>query len=307
MVASGMEQAEHRIDSTPNKNAASNVVLRAGRPEDAEPCGVICFEAFKTISDQHNFPRDFPTPEPAIGLLTHLLSRKDIYSVVAEIDGRIVGSNFLWETASIAGVGPITVDPSIQNSAVGRRLMQDVLRRTQDRKFAGVRLVQAAYHNRSLSLYTKLGFDTREPLSAMQGPAPGLEISGHHVRPATKEDLEECNKLCKRIHGFEREAELIDAMDQGMATVVERAGRITGYTNGIGFLGYAVGENSDDLKALIGAAKEFPGPGFLLPTRHGELMRWCLQNGLRVVMPMTLMSIGLYNEPRGAFLPSVIY
>jgi hypothetical protein len=28
---------------------------------------------------------------------------------------------------------------------------------------------------------------------------------------------------------------------------------------------------------------------------------------LRVVQPMTLMSVGLYNEPRGAFMPSVLY
>ena len=286
---------------------STKVLLRRGRPEDAEKCGDICFEAFKSISDQHNFPRDFPSPEPAIGLLSFLLSRHDVYSVVAEMDGRVVGSNFLWETASIAGVGPITVDPSVQNGAIGRSLMEDVLRRTEEQGFAGVRLVQAAYHNRSLSLYTKLGFDTREPLSAIQGQALGLEIPGHHVRPATKDDLNDCNKLCVRIHGFEREVELIDAINQGSATVVEREGRITGYTNGIGFLGYAVGENNDDLKALIGASKEFAGPGFLLPTRNSELMRWCLQHGLRVVMPMTLMSIGLYNEPRGAFLPSVIY
>ena len=295
---------QHQTQSVPD---STNVIFRRGRPEDAEKCGVICFEAFKSISDQHNFPRDFPSPEPAIGLLSFLLTRRDVYSVVAEIDDRVVGSNFLWETASIAGVGPITVDPSVQNGAIGRRLMEDVLQRAEEQAFAGVRLVQAAYHNRSLSLYTKLGFDTREPLSAMQGPALGLEIPGYHARAATTDDVDECNKLCVRIHGFEREVELIDAINQGSATVVEREGRITGFANGIGFLGYAVGENNDDLKALIGAAKEFAGPGFLLPTRNSELMRWCLKNGLRVVMPMTLMSIGLYNEPRGAFLPSVIY
>ena len=50
----------------------------------------------------------------------------------------------------------------------------------------------------------------------------------------------------------------------------------------------------------------FPGPGFLLPTRNSDVFRWCLANGLRVVQPMTLMSIGLYNEPRGAFMPSVL-
>ena len=306
MGVSVAEQSHSEINPMPGIQV-TDVALRTGRPDDAESAGTICFEAFKTISDQHNFPQDFESPEPAIGLLSFLLSRHDVYSVVAEIDGRIVGSNFLWETASIAGVGPITVDPSVQNGAIGRRLMEDVLRRTREQAFAGVRLVQAAYHNRSLSLYTKLGFDTREPLSAMQGPALGLDISGYRVREATKDDVDECSQLCVRIHGFEREVELVDAISQGTASVVERDGRITGYTNGIGFLGYAVGENNEDLKALIGAAKEFASPGFLLPTRNSELMRWCLQHGLRVVMPMTLMSIGLYNEPKGAFLPSVIY
>ena len=63
----------------------------------------------------------------------------------------------------------------------------------------------------------------------------------------------------------------------------------------------------EDLKALIGAAPNFPGPGFLIPTRNSDLLRWCLENGLRLVQPMTLMSLGLYNEPDGAFLPSVLY
>ena len=45
----------------------------------------------------------------------------------------------------------------------------------------------------------------------------------------------------------------------------------------------------------------------LLPTRNGELLRWSMQNGFRLVHQMTLMSIGLYNEPTGAYLPSVLY
>ena len=100
---------------------------------------------------------------------------------------------------------------------------------------------------------------------------------------------------------------MLDAIKKGTATVVERNGRITGYATIIGFFGHAVAETNDDLKALIGAAKEFAGPGFLLPTRNGELFRWCLTNGLRVTQPMTLMSKGEYKEPVGAFLPSILY
>jgi GNAT superfamily N-acetyltransferase len=69
----------------------------------------------------------------------------------------------------IAGIGPITVDPDAQNLGVGRKLMQVVMERSRERHPAGMRLVQAAFHNRSLSLYTTMGFDTREPLSCVRG------------------------------------------------------------------------------------------------------------------------------------------
>jgi hypothetical protein len=89
--------------------------------------------------------------------------------------------------------------------------------------------------------------------------------------------------------------------------VVERGGRITGYTTGIAFFGHTVGETTDDVKALIAAAKAFAGPGFLVPSRNAALLRWCLGQGLRVTQPLTLMTMGLYNEPVGAYLPSILY
>ena len=92
----------------------------------------------------------------------------------------------------------------------------------------------------------------------------------------------------------------------GTATVVENGGGVSGYASLVGFKGHAVGKSNSDLKTLIGAAPEFAGPGLLLPTRNGELFRWCLDEGLRVVMPMAYMSVGLYNEPQGAYLPSIL-
>lgn len=281
--------------------------FRPGIREDAQACGAVFYDAFKLIAEQHNFPVDFPQPETAVGLLTMLLSRDDIYSVVAEMERGIVGSNFLWEGDVIAGVGPITVAPSVQNGSLGRQLMERVMDRARAKYFAGVRLVQTAYHNRSLSLYSKLGFDAREPLSVMQGPALCLQLPGYVVRPTSAGDLDTCNQLCFHVHGHDRGRELFDATKQGNALVVEHGGSVTGYATQIGFFGHAVGRTNEELKALIGAAPAFQGPGFLLPTRNGELFRWCLEHGLRVSYPMTLMSYGLYQEPSGAFLPSILY
>jgi GNAT superfamily N-acetyltransferase len=284
-----------------------NISLRHGRPEDAKACGIICCEAFTAISQGHNFPPDIPSPEVAIRLLTWMLSHPGFYVVVAELDGRVVGSNVLDERNAIAGVGPITVDPAVQNKAVGRRLMDDVMARAVQKRFPGMRLVQAAFHNRSLSLYTKLGFDVREPLACIQGAALNATLPGYTVRPAAVADLDVCNRVCRNVHGHDRGGELRDAVQQGTATVVEHDGRLIGYATIIGFFGHAVGETNDALKALIGAAPAFAGPGFLLPTRNADLFRWCLANGLRVAQPMTLMSMGLYNDPAGAFLPSITY
>ncbi len=283
------------------------ITLRPGAPGDAAPCGDICYRAFKTISEQHGFPPDFPSADAAAGLLAVLLADANTYSVVAEVDGAVVGSNFMSIAPPIAGIGPITVDPRVQDDGVGRRLMAAALERAGRLSFAGVRLVQAAFHNRSLSLYTKLGFDTREPLSNLRGPAIAEAVAGHPVRPARLEDLEACGALCRAVHGYDRSAELRAAIERRVATVVECAGRVTGYAAPVAFFGHAVAAGNDDLKALIAAAPGFAAPGFLLPTRNGELLRWCLARGLRIAQPMTLMSRGLYNEPRGAFLPSILF
>jgi hypothetical protein len=171
----------------------------------------------------------------------------------------------------------------------------------------GIRLLQAAYHGRSLSLYAKLGFQVRDLLACMQGTPPEGEIPGYRVRGATTADIEACSAVCRRVHGHDRDGEVRDALAQGTALVVEHDGRISGYASDLAFFAHAVGESNEDLKALITAAEGFGGPGILVPATNAELFRWCLERGLRVVQPMTLMTIGLYTTPQGAYLPSILY
>ena len=283
-----------------------NLTLRPATAADTEQCSRICYDAFKTLADAHNFPCDLPSPEVATEFLSLFLSHPGFYGVVAEVDGRIVGSNFLDERSSIAGLGPITIDPEVQNSSVGKQLMQHALDRVAEHGRPGVRLVQAAYHARSLCLYSKLGFEAREMLSNMQGPPLDIQLPGHTVRAAAEDDLGACDELCRRVHGHDRSGEVADAINQGTATVVEHEGRLCGYATMVGFSGHAAAESNEALKALIGAAPEFAGPGFLLPTRNGELFRWCLEHGLRVVQQMTYMSLGQYDEPTAPYLPSIL-
>jgi GNAT superfamily N-acetyltransferase len=203
--------------NTMSPSLEAEVVIRVAVPEDSAACGPICYDAFSRISGDHGFPCDLPGPEVATGLFAMMFSNAGFYCVVAENGGLIVGSNCLDERSIISGVGPITVDPSTQNLGLGRKLMQAVLDRANERRAAGVRLVQAAFHNRSLSLYTSLGFDVREPLSCLQGRCHERQVAPCVVRAAQTTDLDACNVLARKVHGFDRGTELSDAIQRNTA------------------------------------------------------------------------------------------
>ena len=286
-----------------------DVHIRPAIAADAEACGRIIFEAFAGIADQHSFPRDFPSVEVATQLATAFINDPSGFAVVAETKGRVVGSNFLSEGDPVRGVGPITVDVSVQGSGVGRLLMRTVLERARDA--IGVRLVQDAFNTRSITLYASVGFDVKEPLLLMQGTPRNKPPSRFTVRPMTGGDVCGCSELCTAVHGIAWTSELRAAIRLFTPFVVEREGRMTGYLSAATFwiINHGVAETEQDMSALIlGAASMSSEPiSFLLPTRQASLFRWCLSEGMRAVKPMTLMSLGHYQEPTGCHFPSVLY
>ena len=285
--------------------AATDLHIRDADPGDAEACGRIFYDAFAAIAHRHAFPVEPDSPEFTAFHANLMLSLDGIACVVAERDGTVVGSGFADLRGPIAGIGPVSVDPADQDAGTGRRLMAALLERS--RGAAGVRLVQTAYHVRSLALYAKLGFAVREPLSVLQGAPLRRSIPGLGVRPARADDVPVCDALCCRVHGHDRSGELQDAISAGTARVVERRDRISGYATGFGYGWHAVAEDNQDLQALLASAEAFAGLGILVPSRNTTLLGWCLDNGLRLVQQSTLMTIGLYNEPHGAWLPSIVY
>jgi hypothetical protein len=236
-----------------------------------------------------------------------LISNPGFYGIAAEIDGRVAGSSFLDERSTIHAIGPVSVDPAAQDHHVGRALMVAMLERAKETGTPGVRLVQISYHNRSLSLYAKLGMDMKGTFAAMHGEPIRAAFPGYAVRTAIPADEAACNALCLRVHGHTRAGEVGSSIADGKAKVVERLGQITAYTTGINYFGHSVAETNDDLQALISAAGAVGTPGILVPLDNGDLFRWCLAHGLRVFFVTNMMAIGIYQEPRGAYLPSVGY
>lgn len=280
--------------------------LREARSEDIPRCGKIMYEAFKDIAERHGFPPDFPNAEAASGLLGALHDTPSFDAMVAEEADEVLGSIFVSRRSPVGGISVITVDPKAQDRSLGRRLMQEGMGLLQDQGHNRQQLVQAAYHNRSLCLYTKLGFVAIDILSNMTGQPKRVELPGRKVRLAGVDDATACNELCRNVHGFDRAGEVENAIAQDSLMVVECDGRITGYTTGVGFIGHGVGESNEDFKALIGSVDEFVGPGILVPSSNGELLRWCLENGLTLRQQMILMDTEPSSPPNGAYWPAVL-
>lgn len=279
------------------------IAIRPMTPADAAECGRILFTAHQAVAAAHGFPPEQPSLEFAQNLARFKLADVNAAAMAAEQDGVMTGSIFLnfFPGTSVAAIGPLTVDPERQGGA-GRVLMEWAVEEAFKRGFERVRLVQSPFHLRSLALYTKAGFAVREPLAFIARPA-GFNPR-NTARLAAKEDFEACDRLAHEVLGFSRGFELRSAKDP---MVVERDGRITGYAAGLGMRGHAVAEQTSDLAALIHSASAVQGPGFFVPTRNDELLRDLLAAGYRCLWPATLMTLGPWEQPAGAFLPSIAY
>lgn len=286
-----------------------NVTIRPAVAADSETCGRIIYDAFKDIRDRHGFPWHFPTVEVAIRRADFCIRHPSIFAVVAESDGRVIGSNFLDERNPIRGLGPVSVDPQVQVRGVGRRLMQAVLERAIGA--VGVRLVADSFNMLSISLYASLGFEVKEPLLLMRGRPTSKPFRAVEVRSLQSDDLSDCGALCRKVHGFERLNELREAMKTLFPLVALREDRIIAYALTLTMWpqNHAVADTEEDMKALlVGAAAMNSEPlSILLPVRQVNLFRWCLGEGFRAILPMTLMAMGKYQEPDGCYFPSILY
>ena len=288
-----------------------DLTIRSIRQADAETCGKIGFQAHKAISSAHGYPSEQPSIEFAVGMIKTLLANPNSWGALAERDGKILGSIFLhvFPPSPVAAIGPLTVEPSAEGG-VGRALMEASLMEARKRDYDQVRLIQSPSHLRSFVLYTKCGFTLREPLFLMHGNAVPSILGKKHddVREARSEDVYACNEICISVHGFSREIELRQAIDQQVASVnIDNTGNITGYAAGIGWLGHAVAKTNEVLKALVANASAIIGPGFFVPGRNSDLLRWLLDAGFRMVWPANLMTVGNYQDPTAPFLPSIAY
>lgn len=282
-----------------------SIELRQPQAADVPELGRICYEAFKEIAESHGFPPDFSTVEFAQRIVGMLVQQEDVYGTAAFEKDVPRGSNFLNMWGDVAGVGPVSVDVTSQGGGIGRRMMEDVIEHGRQSGYEMIRLCQDSFNMRSLALYASVGFDTKHSLALLDLSDAGPIDPA--FRPATVDDLDAMDELCRAIYRISRKGECAAMMELGIPAFVLDRGHIAGYLVGT-VLGHGVAETDDDMFALLaGHGVNVPNAESFVPLRSGELYRNLLAAGHRTRKVMNLMALGPYEEPQGIFCPSVMF
>ncbi|NJK66692.1 MAG: GNAT family N-acetyltransferase [Microcoleus sp. CSU_2_2] len=286
-----------------------NLVIRRATSADIDVCSRINYEAFKAISDRHQFPNtDFPTLDFSTEIIGLLIESPSFFDIVAESEGTVVGCGFMDERNPIRGIGPVSVDRTFQGQGTGRKIMQALLDKGQEA--VGIRLVQESFNMASLALYISLGFEVKEPFVLMEGKFRSQPLSGVEVWPMVSEAVDECAALCKKLYGCDRTSDFEYALNFFSPWVACKQGRIVAYTCAVSAFTHSLAETEADIQALllgVAASNSEAQVSFHLPVRYASLFRWCLQEGLRALKPLAVMAVGEYRQPEGCYFPSFVY
>jgi predicted N-acetyltransferase YhbS len=131
-----------------------SLIIRPIEQNDAQICGKIGYEAHKTISSAHGYHSEQPSEEFGIGLIKRLLDKPNSWGVLAERQGKTLGSIFLhkFPPSPVVVIGPLTVDPSSEGG-VGKKLMYAALDHARKQNHNQIRLVQSPSYSFLRALY----------------------------------------------------------------------------------------------------------------------------------------------------------
>lgn len=297
--------------------------IRPAKPEDIDPAAQIFLEAFNSFNASVGLPPEW-TPEMARFIVGSFISSpRTFYSVVAveEPGGRVVGSNFLDCSDDVTAPGPISVDQKAQDAGIARALMDAVYEHSCSLGKKNIRGVCLASNAKSFSLYMKIGYKARDLLTYLsraprREDTPGsisaisiAEQHGYRIREMEAQDVSACDALFQRINGCSRKNDIAASLRNPPPIrpyVIVKDGEIEGYHTGFYLLGHGAYRSADAFQHLVSAV---PGEVLLhMPSlRQHELLRWCLLNGFKTVRQEIVISIGLYQEPDGIYLPGMGY
>ncbi len=152
LIETGFRHRQHIVvlqwnDRSPQKQVAnSHVSLRTLKPADLPAVQVVDELAFERLW------------QISLDTLTRSY-KQSAYSMVAEIDGKIVGYQISTQSSYSAHLARLAVDPSLQQQGIGALLVRDLQAHFSQRRSRLVTVNTQSDNHASLALYEKLGFE----------------------------------------------------------------------------------------------------------------------------------------------------
>ena len=145
----------------------------------------------------------------------------------AEIDNRIIGSNFAANWGSVGFFGPLTIHPDLWDRGVGKRLMEPIMECFDKWQTKHAGLFTFANSQKHIGLYQKFGFFPRFLTAIMLKPVepPGRASEWTRLSGATTSEraeiLDACRDLTETIYeGLNVEREIRAVADQRLGDTV---------------------------------------------------------------------------------------
>ncbi len=289
------------------------ITLSTVLPEQADEVGTLVYEAFRDVAERHNFPPPYATPEIAVLIVRLMAQTEGWESYLLKEGDRLLACNFGDERDEVVGVGPVAVAVDQQGRGFGRRVMESLLERADERGFPSIRLIQSAYNMQSFSLYHKLGFNVTEALALVQGRPPAGTSPEGTTRDYRAADIDACDRLHRDVMGYGRRNDLEAMARFAPPVVVERDGAVAGYLTRFPgeevIVTHGVARDEQALRDLvIGTARAASEQLVLfIPVSHAATLRWAMANGFRLRELNTYMVRGEYAPPSGAWIPAGFY
>jgi GNAT superfamily N-acetyltransferase len=276
--------------------------------EHLDEISKIAYDAFQKLSERHGFPPDFPNSQSARPVFELLVQRSDYFGLVALVDKKPVGSNFVLKSDQVAAIGPLSVEPKFQAHGIGRLLMSGLIAHVSMRKFNDIRLLADSHNVGAIALYTSLGFVVRDFVALIHtSPSP---VRDPTVRKMMPSDLPAINQLSKNHYKTSRYNEMVNSAQYGFTIYIrERDGRPTGYLLP-GLIGHSCAETTEDTIALMSEAARVVIPSFrkyLCPMSEPDLLQNSIKAGWKIEKLLTYMSLGKYEHPTSVWTPSACY
>jgi GNAT superfamily N-acetyltransferase len=145
-------------------------------------------------------------------------------ALAAEIDGRLVGSNFLANWGAVGYFGPLSVDPALWERKIGRQLLDSTMELFAAWGTRHLGLFTFPHSPKHLALYQKYGFWPRYLTAVMTKPveAARAQSSAHWfgamVETRKAATIADCRALTNSIYAgldLSREIESVDRQKLG--------------------------------------------------------------------------------------------